>query len=194
LVFGGYTCSERGLTNGLAQNRSANPVGGEKVVRVMVFFTDGMANTWYHTFDCGPRNITPNRELRNPITGNLDESGCTKPSTIPSINGGPAVDTFSCVSMNTEAQERAEWIAHLARSQGIIVYSIGMGSPGASGECGGIFPVLNPAFLKNVANTTDSSTYNPNQPVGDYAIAANSGELDAVFQGIGAKILSRLSR
>jgi Flp pilus assembly protein TadG len=194
MIFDGWTASEPGLTNGLVQNLSANPVGGEKVVRVIVFFTDGMANTFYYTFNCGPRNIAQNTgELYDPVTGARANSGCTVPGTLPAINGG-TVDTSSCVAMNNEAEDRAEWIAHLARSQGIIIYAIGMGDPNEAGECGGAVRALNPAFLKRVANTPDSTTYDTNQPVGDYAIADNPAELDQVFQGIGAKILSRLSR
>ena len=72
-----------------------------------------------------------------------------------------------------------------------------MGSPNASpaGECGdGVFPILNPIFLKDLANTTDSATYDSSQPVGDFAIAANSGELQQAFNTIASKILLRLSK
>jgi hypothetical protein len=96
--------------------------------------------------------------------------------------------------MHVEAEVRAERIAWLARNQGIIVYAIGLGDPSESGECGGVFPVLNPDFLKNLANTPDSDTFNSNQPVGDYAIAETAGELDDVFQQIADKILTRLTQ
>jgi hypothetical protein len=69
-----------------------------------------------------------------------------------------------------------------------------MGSPGVQGECGGAFPVLNPEFLKDVANTPDSQTYDPTQPVGDYVIAADSGGLDEAFRHIATEILVRLSK
>jgi hypothetical protein len=97
--------------------------------------------------------------------------------------------------MRIEAQKRAEAVANLARSRGIIIYAIGLGNPNVRGECGGTFPVLNPEFLKRIANTQDSGpTYNSSQPEGAYAIATNAGELDQVFQAIGAKILSRLTK
>ncbi len=202
LVFNGWTCSERGLTNGLQQNLTANAQSGEKVSRVIVFFSDGMANTWYHAFDCGLRNISPDARLWDPNTGAAADSGCTVPPTIPSINNGTPVNTSQCVAMNTEAQARAERIAWLARQgslsggKQITVYAIGMGDPNAPGECGGVFRALNPDFLKDLANTTDSLTYpqNQDQPVGDYAIAANSGELDEVFQRIGKEIIARLTK
>jgi hypothetical protein len=50
---------------------------------------------------------------------------------------------------------------------------------------------LNPDFLKNLANTTDSATYEPSQPSGLVAIAADSSQLLAVFEVIAEKILSQ---
>jgi Flp pilus assembly protein TadG len=200
LVANGWTASERGLTNGLAQQQGVVAMSGEKVVRVLVFFTDGMANTWYNSFNCGARDVSPDGDLWDPVTGNHASSGCTVPGNLPSINPttgqitANAVDSNDCEDMHIEAQNRAERIAWLARNQGITVYSIGMGSPGASGECGGAFPVLNPDFLKNVANTPDSDTFNSLQPQGDYAIAADASQLVGVFQQIADKILARLTK
>ena len=109
------------------------------------------------------------------------------------------VSSGSCTEMHYEAQRRAVRIAHLAREQGIIVYAIGMGTPGATGECSGAFPVLNPDFLRDLANTGDGPNYdtttaNQVSYAGDYAIAANSSELDQVFQTIASKILLRLTK
>jgi hypothetical protein len=194
MPFGGYTCAERGLTNGLAQINSVTTTPNE--TRVIVFFTDGVANTFYYTFDCGPRNIigyNNNPSLDNANAGTLCTSagnGCTIPARITSIDGFTSVSTTSCQAMHAEAEKRAEAVARLARSQGIFIYSIGLGSD--YGECG--YPALNPDFLKNVANTTDALTYDPSQPVGDYAIAADASQMDYVFQQIAAKILLRLTQ
>jgi Flp pilus assembly protein TadG len=194
LSFAGWTCSERGLTNGLVEINTVSVVPGEEIVKVLVFFSDGMANTFYYRFNCGARNIASNsRELYNPSTGARANSGCSIPDPLTGLGGNP-VDPDSCSQMHVEAEVRAERIAWLARNQGIIVYAIGLGDPSESGECGGVFPVLNPDFLKNLANTPDSDTFNSNQPVGDYAIAETAGELDDVFQQIADKILTRLTQ
>jgi hypothetical protein len=99
--------------------------------------------------------------------------------------------------MHYEAENRAERIAYLAREAGYAVYCVGLGDTNTlvGGECGdGVFPILNPVFLQNVANTTYSQTYNSNQPVGNYAIAAEADQLASVFQQIASDILLRLSQ
>jgi hypothetical protein len=196
LTFGGYTCSDQGLTNALAQNNTVTPQPGQQMVKVIVFFTDGMANTFNYVFNCGPRNIAySGPPLYDPATGNIANSGCTIPSKLSSIDPVTgaittnAVDTASCVALHNEAENRAERIAWLARSQGNTIYCIGFGNPAYPGECSGAFPTLNLTFLQRLANTTDSDTYDPTQPVGDIAIASNSVELTQIFRDIASKIL-----
>ncbi len=88
LVFNGYTCSDQGLTNALAQNNTVTNSLGQNVVKVIVFFTDGMANTFYDIFNCGPRNIAySGPQLYDPATGNPANTGCTVPDPITSIDG-----------------------------------------------------------------------------------------------------------
>jgi hypothetical protein len=200
LHFGNDTCSDEGLTNGMAQIGLETNVTAQSIVRVMVFFTDGIANSFNYVFDCGARDIgLPNGTrpaLFDPTTGNSSSAGCSVPSTISSISPTSGnltpnyVSTSSCVAMHDEAQNRAEWIAYQARAQGYIIYAIGMGSPGVQGECNNAFPVLNEAFLENLANTAG----NYNQTVGDFAIATDAEQLSDVFNTIAAKILLRLSQ
>jgi hypothetical protein len=197
LSFGGYTCSDQGLTNALAENNAVTLQPGENVAKVIVFFTDGMANTFNYVFNCGARNIDYNIDLWDPATGNLENSGCTVPPLLSSINpstGGTTsneVNTNGCVEMRDEAEDRAERIAYLARSQGITIYCIGLGNPASPGECSGAFPVLDPVFLQNIANTPDSETYDSNQPVGLSVVATNAAQLNALFQTIAQQLLSQ---
>jgi Flp pilus assembly protein TadG len=189
-----YTCSERGLTNGLAQNQNAPIVAGENVIKVIVFFTDGLANTWYWPrFNCGPRDIAPDKSLYDP--NRLDtpqSSGCTVPAAIAGLTGN-VTTSDQCGDMYAEAEARAEAVADLARAQGNIVYAIGFGDPvNGPKEC--THAPLNIAFLKNLANTPDSATYDKDQPSGDVAIGSNASDIDQLFQTIAAKILLRLSR
>jgi hypothetical protein len=200
LVFNGCcvtTCSDQGLTNALAQNNSMTFAPGQDVVKVIVFFTDGMANTFNYNFNCGPRNIDYNRNLYDPATGNVANSGCSIPGLISSINPPTgnitpnAVDTTSCAAMHFEAENRAERIAWLARSQGNTIYCVGLGNPSGFGECNNDFPILNPVFLKDVANTPDSATYDPNQRSGIFVTATDASQLQAVFQAIAQQLLTQ---
>jgi Flp pilus assembly protein TadG len=203
LVFNFNTCSDEGLTNALPQQNSVTISPGQDVIKVIVFFTDGMANTFNYNLNCGPRNMSYDGNLFDPNTGTYSSSGCTVPNPITSIDGSTLVNTArdgsqaSCDSMHYEAQKRAETWADQARSQTNFIYCVGLGNPGGNnkGECNdGVFPILNPEFLKDVANTTDSQTYNKNQPVGDYAVAANAAQLQDAFDTIARKILLRLSK
>ena len=202
--FVSWTCSECGMTNGLAQNAPVVINPGEKVIKVIVFFSDGMANTFYYNFNCGARNISAADDLYDPITGNSSSSGCNIPPMLDSIDPATgvltanAVDTTGdpCIPLHLEAQRRALRIAWLARNQGIIVYAIGMGDPTKGDECNKHFKSLNPDFLKDLANTPDAPDYDSSQSQysGDYAIAADANGLNDVFQTIAAKILLRLTR
>jgi hypothetical protein len=186
-----WTCSERGLTNGLAQNQNTPITAGQNVIKVIVFFTDGLANTWYWPgFSCGGLDIAPDKSLY--LTNTLDTGeSCAVPGTIAGLSG--TVNTSDqCGDMYAEADARAEAVAALARSESNIVYCIGFGSPSGTPECG--HPPLNISFLEDLANTTDSATYTNSQPVGDVAIGSDSSDIDQLFQTIAAKILLRLSQ
>jgi hypothetical protein len=181
------TCSDEGLTNGMAQVNSVTVPPGESVIKVIVFFTDGMANTFNYVFNCGSRDIDYNDGLYPSNTG------CTIPPLLSSINPSNgvltanAVSSTSCDAMHYEAENRAEWIAYQARALNYTIYCVGLGNTNfdTGGECyDGLFPVLNPVFLKDLANTPDSTTYDPSQPSGLSVIATDADQLDAVFQSI----------
>jgi hypothetical protein len=53
---------------------------------------------------------------------------------------------------------------------------------------------ISQAFLQQIANDPSSSTFNPNEPVGQAVFAPTAQDLDAVFQAIASEILLRLSQ
>jgi Flp pilus assembly protein TadG len=141
LVFDGWTVSEQGLAKGLQQNQTVVTTPGDNVVKVIVFFTDGLANTFQYTFNCGVRNIAPDGSLYDPNTGASSGAGCKVPGSIPSVSPPPAnVNTSDDCAMETEAQKRAVAMAELARQQGNIIYAVGLGNPNGPKECG--FPQI----------------------------------------------------
>jgi hypothetical protein len=177
LTFNGVTCSEQGLLKGFQQNANVPVVPGNPLVKVIVFFTDGFANTFQYAFNCGVRNISDSRTLYNPTNGVVANTGCTVPASLPSIGGG-SVNTLSMSAMVAEAELRAEAVADQARSDGNTIYCIGLGTN------------VNLPFLQLIANDPASGPSNPNQPIGSCLIATNAAQLQAVFQQIAQKALS----
>jgi Flp pilus assembly protein TadG len=190
-----YTGSEPGLTTGLAQNQSVVVTPGENVIKAIVFFTDGMANTFQYPFKCGAvtnnLNIDAWGNLYNPTNG-ATRTGCTIPTTISSINPPGTVRTSDCFAMHNEAEARAITIADQARQQGMYVYCIGLGDPNAPGECGN--PVINLDFLRQVANDPDAGVnYKKNLPTGEALVTSDPAMLNELFQRIADRILLRLT-
>ena len=77
---------------------------------------------------------------------------------------------------------RANQVANSMRAQNIVIYSIGLGDK------------ISQAFLQQVANDPASSTFNPNEPVGQAVFAPTAADLQSVFQTIASEILLRLSQ
>ncbi|MCX6907058.1 MAG: hypothetical protein NTY01_03335, partial [Verrucomicrobia bacterium] len=106
---------------------------------------------------------------------------CPTMTTFVSTNG--TTKTVSPSNIRNEGDLRTLSRANEIRAAGQLVYCVGLG--------GGSVDV---DMLKKAANTPDSSTYNPNQPVGECVIASSASELQLVFQQIASKILLRLTR
>jgi len=202
----GRTFSDGGLSIGYQQiqNVALNP--GEKVLRVIVFFTDGFANTFQDNFSgCGVLNLGQSDPFGNPPPTSWDYS-FMKPSNgsgascsatkFYSVGGDLAGVIYNAgtVTINDnnqniwrEGQLRALATANLARSTNILIYSIGLGNDPTK---------INQTFLKQIANENDPSnpTFNSSQPAGEAAFAPTADDLEAVFQEIATKILLRLTK
>lgn len=189
MVFSGWTVSEQGLEKGRQQNESVVLPPDQPALKVIVFFTDGLANTWQYNFNCGLRNISPGHDLWDPNTGASANSGCVVPSTIPSIDGQTVVNTFNDCALYDEAEKRALYVANLARSQGNIIYAISLGDPNGPTECGK--PPINVPFLQAVANDPSSQSFDPNQPTGMAIFAYDVNQMLPSLEQIAADILSR---
>ena len=191
--FGGATFSQGGLLDGQAQIVSIPVAAGENVVKVAVFFTDGWANTVEDTLNCPPSTLLnfggcapPEAAVgwcsgiyfMNPTNGDGTSCGATQ---FPSqVVGG--MEPLTEDNIANDAMYRAVQVANSMRAQGIVIYSIGLGDK------------ISQAFLQQIANDPASSTFNPNEPVGQAVFAPTANDLDAVFQSIASEILLRLSQ
>ena len=208
--FAGATFGPGGLTYAKAQNDSVPVLPGQNVVKVVVYFTDGYANTIQGYLSCsgvatlynfGGYDSGSSVEILNPSSGasiaTYDGVSRWNPSTscLRSVNKfTSAIDgqlkSLNRTNVTADAKYQALQTTTAMRTEtpGMLVFSIGLGSN------------VDQAFLRQIANDPASSTYNPNQPVGQAVFASNcpssqcNAELQQVFQIIAAKILLRLTQ
>ncbi len=205
LSAGGATYTDGGLKLALQQNSTVTNSPTDNVIRVVVLFTDGYANTFQYTW---PTNKTYNLggfdpppgayAVFNPTNGVqlTDNKGYnTWPQgaeTIPaffnsswttflSVNG--TNKTVNAANCTAEGGLRALATANTIRNTtNTYVFCIGLGSS------------LDQSFLASASNDPTSTTFNPNQPIGDYVIANTTSDLQMAFLEIAAKILLRLTQ
>jgi hypothetical protein len=90
------------------------------------------------------------------------------------------METFTRANVTAEAEYRSIQTAQQLQANGIIVYSIGLGDN----------TDVNMTFLAQVANATNSPTYNPSLPTGAAVLANDPSQLQPIFQQIASQILS----
>ncbi len=189
LRFSGWTYAHGGIDIGRAQINSIATSPGENVIRALVFFTDGQANSFLDNVECRNRRhmdliLVPGSsddDFRDPDDGST--VSCSRNRTRNFFSSKyQSLRTRNSNNVEEEGLFRAENSALMARQDGIFVFSIGLGNN------------INQTSLRNMANDPGSPSYNPAQPEGVAAFAPNAGQLDAVFRQIAAKILLRLTR
>jgi len=197
--YAGYTFMDGGFELARQQNLDVPLLPGEDVVKVIVLFTDGMANVFRETFDCPPSTIVHlssapagnNVFVLDPSTGNQvcqslqgsSFSCCPGLVTFPSVMGGLRAATGPAAAQNVflESRDRVRVHAARARREGSVVYTIGLGD------------TLDAAFLREIANDPSSPTFDPDQPVSEFAQAPTAADLEQVFVRLARKIAVRLS-
>jgi hypothetical protein len=200
------------------QNNSVVVNPGQKVIKVMVYFTDGLMNTVQDNFNC------PNQVLLN--YGGFDSQGgqygdifdpnskttifgTAGPGGFPYMSGGSNLckngqgipvttftsqivgsqKTFLQANITPEAQYRAIYTANAMRTENPIPTYIYMIGLGSS-----VSPATQ-AFLAQLANDPAYPTYIPSQPAGEFFYIPNcpsptcTTELKAAFQAIAYKLL-----
>jgi Flp pilus assembly protein TadG len=187
-TWAGATFSQGGLTNALVMENNA-PAATTNAIKVVVFFTDGLANTVQDILNCPPATLQnfggldlPNTgyQVFDPVTG--DNVGCGATQFFSQKAG--AMVTLDRAHISPDAEYRAVQVANAMRANKIIVYSIGVGTG------------VNMTFLQQIAN--DPSAGLPGFVSTDYdgqaLVANNPADLGQVFQAVASQILMRLSR
>jgi Flp pilus assembly protein TadG len=218
LTFTGATFGLGGLTLAKTQEDNYTVQPGQNVVKVVVYFTDGLVNTIQQSLSCdgtltlynfGGYDSGSSVGFFNPTTGvqiysydgsstwyTCDANGCstrTTTSCLRNVAGfTSAIDghtkSFTRTNVTADAKYQSLQIATAMRTEGIYVYALGLGTN------------IDQAFLQQIANDPASSTYSSTQPQGLAGFAAScpssqcTMELQQIFQTIAAKILLRLSQ
>lgn len=185
LVFQGETYVEGGLLLAKTQNERVSAAPG--IIRAVVFFTDGLANSFHSTFaGCPPEKAVTGFGngsfcLADPTTDEVPNNCDCSPAAgdAPPCCPGATLDGNSVIA---EAEARALDVANQMRQEGMIVFSIGLGSQ------------VNRNFLLDIANDPRSPAFDPNLPVGEFVFASTAADLESVFQKIGSSVLLRLSK
>lgn len=199
LSFAGATFSQAALQDGLNQITGVSVPAGENVIKVAVFFTDGWANTVQNTLNCPSSqllnfggcaplesqvgwcsNPPTNIFWMNPTTGNTLSNNDCNATQFPSAQYGN--EALTQLNVANDAEYRALQVANAMRAQNIIVYSIGLGDK------------ISEPFLDQIANDSNSTTFDPSQPVGEAGFATDYTQLEPVFNAIAQQILLRLSQ
>ncbi|MFN0008971.1 MAG: pilus assembly protein TadG-related protein [Planctomycetota bacterium] len=200
-VYGGFTFIDGGLGIAGAQNASVVPGPGEDLVKVIVLFTDGLANTFQGTFDCPPQTLinlsgsdavsNPNNEVwalhplngavlcQTPMGGTF--ACCPSLLTFTELRTGMQLDARNPVLVREEAKDRAIIHARQMRLEGNVIYTIGLGNN------------LDADFLMRIANDRRSPYFTSSQPEGEFSQAPTAAELQAVFLRLARLITLRLS-
>lgn len=195
--YGGFTFIDGGLELARVQNATVVAGPGEDLVKVVVLFTDGLANTFQDTFVCPPQTLLNlsgsdagnDVMVLSPQTGNelCRTAGggtftcCPSLFTFTSITNGSQLDARNAAFVREEGKARALARAKTIRQQGNVIYTIGLGD-GVEAD-----------FLMEIANDPLSSNFQQNEPAGEFAFAPTPAQLQAVFLRLARLITLRLS-
>ncbi len=210
-----YTNSTAGLTAAQSAINGVTVPAGQNVTKVAVFFTDGWPNINQDNLTCSSRSgtltnllycgcDTGDESLGLCTANNLvffSPTACTGnggvacsaatpacgATTFPAQQPGNSTSLSNTNACSSDAMYRAIQVAKSMLAQNIYVYSIGMGSAITNQPTA-------EDFLRQVANDPASSTFNPNEPIGEAVFASDSAQLTQVFQTIASKILLRITQ
>jgi hypothetical protein len=194
MEFDGWTYADGGLQVALNQFNAQALPPGQRALKVLVFFTDGFANTALKQLSCSttPLLMSQSDPVGDPSgpwgytfenTNDGNSVSCDS-TTFLSIDG--TIKTISPDNQNVwnEGELEALATADTLRTSNVVIFAIGLGTSSP--------PVINTTFLEEVANVNDpgNPTYNASQPSGTAVFAPTVSQLQQVFQQIASDIQS----
>lgn len=212
LSHGGWTATSDAMRKA-HDDLNAIPRGVRSDLRVMLVFSDGAPNILATQRNGNPINISrqPNGRWRY-FRGNRVDSvidGDLNMTLPQQALGGISVhgrlpfgyDLSNVCNVHRVGRNLTENIANRIRNDGVVIYTIGLGSqleeiewarnagnqevrcPGMNQED------IGTEFLMRLANDRNSSSYNPDQLAGQFCFARTPDELEPCFEKIANDIL-----
>jgi Flp pilus assembly protein TadG len=212
LFWCGGTFSQGGMTNALVQENSVTIPANQSALQVVVFFTDGLANMIQDKLNCPATTVwnfggedpastscpeTSGVFFFSPATADTCPAQGTGYSCFAADNTTPSccsvtqfhsnqygtMESLTRANVTAEAQYRCIQVAQQMQQENILVYAIGLGGVD-----------VNMSFLSQVANATNSPTYNSSLPTGLALLADSPSELQPYFDQVAQDILYRLTQ
>lgn len=210
LVAGGWTATSDAMRKALDELR-AIPVAHRSSTQVMLVFSDGAPNMLAAEQGANRFNISRTLRSYDPDQLNQQISGDTSGmvnvpmyavGNIPTAGRlSPTVGPLDQCTVTRATRNLTENIAKIARRDGVVIYTIGLGNqlddieyPSAGVTCGMNNDDRGSALLRRLANVpNDATNQNPyyvsNEPSGLYCQAAVASELQSCFEQIARDIL-----
>ncbi len=200
--YTGGTYAQGGLLLAQSQENTAS----SSMLKVVVFFTDGWANTNLDVLSCSPNPINyggcapPEAAVgwcsgisfwypTNPYPSQYPSCNSTKfPAQQPGNSGQLTPTSTGQANIANDAMYRAIQLANTMRSNNVVIYAIGLGDK------------VSTTFLQQIANDPASPTYNSSTPQGIAIIASYCpgttcvADLNAAFDTVARDILLRLTK
>ena len=196
----------------LGKTNLDNAAARTNAIKVAVLFTDGRPTAFANTIQMpsthnpktyngivaayttgssyrGLFQISDGRKITKFVSGapQLTSNSSTTAST-PTPAKLPSGKSVSGANIRAEGITEAEYWATEMRKSGYLIFSIALGNPGSSD------PLAQPDldFLRRVAN--EKGIVNAAEPKGELMYAPTAAQLDAMFNKVADRILTRLTR
>lgn len=175
----------------LARKQMKSKVVRERSAKVVVFFTDGRPTAFRDEINGVDRVIAVARTITGKVRGLFDD-----PETLPMSQTATPDDCAGVVEcygwteamVREEARQRGLFWADMIRSEGVVLYTIGLGNPSATD------PIETPdidylELLANVGGIVDAG-----QPHGRAYFAPSAADLQNVFDQVARDLMVRLAK
>jgi Mg-chelatase subunit ChlD len=175
----------------LARTQMKSKAVRERSAKVVVFFTDGRPTAFRDEINGRDRVIAVRRILTGNVRGifenpeSLPMSEVAIPddcATVPECYG------WTEATVREEARQKGLHWADNIRSEGVVIYTIGLGNPAATD------PIETPdiGYLELLANV--GGIVNADQPRGRSYFAPSAAQLQSVFNQVARDLMVRLAK